>query len=491
MPNTSPWITQLKRKLPSHTLKENKKTHIAIVGGGIAGIASAYYILKHTDRDVLLLEGDKIAHGATGHNAGQVVSYFERQLSGLVKEYGLELAADAQKAVNSAWNLLEQIFVNTNIKTPFAQFTGYAGCQDLDEILVHLENNWYSREVAINMEPLVISEEFLDKKRIPEKYNGLYSLVPHIDVLSLLQTKDSRYIAALSARKGCMNSALFCEEILEYLVEHYKKRFEFFEHSHVKEVCLDNGFAQLKVGEFEVVADRVVLCTNGFEKFKITNRVGKDINTKFHHLVNGAVGYMAAYLEEHTMPPVAISYLPKTNTASSAMENDPYFYLTRRTFELEENQKDSLICIGGPEVLMEDTNKYSKEEHSYPEEAQKVIDEFLHQTYMFAPKGEIKYQYKWHGLMGYTPNGLRCIGPEPLNPVLLYNLGCNGVGILPSIYGGRKIAQFINGENIKRSIFDPQTEYPDESALTLPSSTSKTVSQRSFSLRSIWNRIFN
>jgi glycine/D-amino acid oxidase-like deaminating enzyme len=56
--------------------------------------------------------------------------------------------------------------------------------------------------------------------------------------------------------------------------------------------------------------------------------------------------------------------------------------------------------------------------------------------------------------MGYTTNGMRAIGPEPLNPVLMYNLGCNGVGILPSIYGGRKIAEFLNGEVEERSMFD-------------------------------------
>jgi glycine/D-amino acid oxidase-like deaminating enzyme len=58
--------------------------------------------------------------------------------------------------------------------------------------------------------------------------------------------------------------------------------------------------------------------------------------------------------------------------------------------------------------------------------------------------------------MGFTPNGVRLIGPEPYNPILYYNLGCNGVGLLPSIYGARKIARFIVGEKLKPSIFDPK-----------------------------------
>ena len=67
--------------------------------------------------------------------------------------------------------------------------------------------------------------------------------------------------------------------------------------------------------------------------------------------------------------------------------------------------------------------------------------------------------------MGYTPNGLRCIGPEPLNPVLMYNLGCNGVGILPSVYGGKKISQFLNNEDLTPSLFDPK-DYRQEAPNT-------------------------
>lgn len=60
--------------------------------------------------------------------------------------------------------------------------------------------------------------------------------------------------------------------------------------------------------------------------------------------------------------------------------------------------------------------------------------------------------------MGYTPTGLRCIGPEPTNPVLLYNLGCNGVGIFPSIFGSKRIAQFLKGEHLEPLIFDPRDQ---------------------------------
>lgn len=454
--NLSPWIDQLNRTREVNLLSTDRQTDVAIIGAGIAGISTAYYTLLNTKFNVCLIEADKVASGATGHNAGQIVSYFERQISDLVKEFGITQTALAQSSIDSAWTLLEEIYKKTNQKTPFAQFTGYAGCQDLSEVIVHLENNMYAREAHINMEPLMVAADSEIVKQIPLKYDGLYSVVPQKDILALLETEDTNYIACLSARKGVLNSALFCEEVLNFIFMNYPDRFSLFEESPISEVELEADFSRIKIRENVVTAKKVVLCTNGFENFTITNKAGDDIDTNFHHLVKGTVGYMAGYLEDHTKSPTAISYLQgNQNTGNELLDSVPYFYLTRRTYETEANQTHSLICIGGPEAKMDDTNHYKKE-HPYPSEAQKVIDEFLHKTYKYAPSGEIDYKYKWHGLMCYTPNGVRCIGPEPINPVLLYNLGCNGIGILPSIYAGKKISQFLKGDKLPKSIFDPQ-----------------------------------
>ncbi len=472
MLNTSPWIEQLQKKRPLQKLAENKSTEVTIVGAGIAGVCTAYFTLQNTDKNVVLIEAGKVAHGATGHNAGQMISYFEQQIAGLVKEYGLELTADAQNAIDSAWDLLDDIFAESQITTPSEQFTGYAGCQDLEEVLVHLENIVFCQQARIRVEPLILAEDVGLLEKIPPKYKGLYTTLPQEEILKLLETEDTRFIALLSARKGCMNSALFCEDVLEYLLATFADRCIVLENSPVSDVQLFENFAVLKVLDFEIKTEKVVLCTNGFERFSITNKVGADINKNFHHLVRGSVGYMAAYLEEAGNTPIAISYLPpRSKPNASAFESEPYIYFTRRPFEGEANQKHSLICIGGPESLMDDTNNYQKE-HPYPEEAQQMIDDFLHKTYKHAPKGDVPYKYKWHGLMGYTPNGVRCIGPEPLNPVLLYNLGCNGTGILSSIYGASKTSHFLNGIQMKKSIFDPQDYRQHDVAVTTAKSDS-------------------
>jgi glycine/D-amino acid oxidase-like deaminating enzyme len=58
--------------------------------------------------------------------------------------------------------------------------------------------------------------------------------------------------------------------------------------------------------------------------------------------------------------------------------------------------------------------------------------------------------------MGYMPDRLRVVGQEPRNPALLYNLACNGVGILSSLHGGLRIAELLAGRQLPPSLFDPR-----------------------------------
>ena len=83
--NISPWIHQLDANRTHRRLESDLDTDVAIVGAGIAGISTAFFILKNTDERVCLLERFKLAHGATGHNAGQIVSYFERSYGEFVR----------------------------------------------------------------------------------------------------------------------------------------------------------------------------------------------------------------------------------------------------------------------------------------------------------------------------------------------------------------------------------------------------------------------
>ncbi len=445
--NKSPWLTQLRKDRVHFKLEQDIKTDIAIMGGGIAGISTAFFLLKYTDKNVVILEKNKLAHGATGHNAGQVVSYFERGFASLVDSFGLELASRGQKDIEDAWNLLDEMYTDARMDINFSRFLGHAGLSSLEQVLLHLKNNTLRKMGGLDTERIWIYEDAPFLSTIPNEYKDLYTLTPHKEILELLETEERSFLAVLSYQKGCVNSALFCEEVLLYLIEKYGDRFHLYEKTLISKVVLKGDYAILDAESNTVESKNIILCTNGFEGFHILNEGGLDIDTKFHHLVKGTIGYMSGYLEPMDKNPIAISYF----TNPDATTDDPYFYLTRRNYETDKNY--NLISIGGPEVDIEDGTFYSRKKE-FPEDMIKMIDNFVKTVYDTKPNKEIDYVYTWHGLMGYTKNGIRLIGPEPKNQTLLYNLGCNGVGILPSVYGGKRISEIFLKEKLEKSIFD-------------------------------------
>lgn len=454
--NRSPWLHQLDADRPLYTLHSDISTDIAIVGAGIAGIATAFYALKYTGKDVVMVERFKLAHGATGHNGGQIVSYFERGFASLVAEFGLRSAAAAQSAIEDAWDLLDEMYQDAGLTMPLSRFVGHAGLLSLDHVENHLANNLLRREGGLPLEEIRIAEDATFLRDLSRDYDGLYRAVPRSEIQAILETELPDFVASISYKKGCLNSALFCQEVLAYLLKRYEGRFTLYEHTPIRKVVLRHTDALLDAGTHTVTAARVILCTNGFENVTIFNEAGLDINTKYHHLINGRIGYMSGYLEKDNKPPTAISYMIDPHATADA----PYIYLTRRPYEYESGQAHNLISVGGPEVELPEMAPYSHED-IYPDEMSADIDAFLRKTYDIDPNKTIEYVFTWHGLMGYTRNGVRLIGPEPKNPVLLYNLGCNGVGILPSLYGGRVLARHIAGEEVPPSIFDVPTVLPD------------------------------
>ena len=114
----------------------------------------------------------------------------------------------------------------------------------------------------------------------------------------------------------------------------------------------------------------------------------------------------------------------------------------------------TLTCIGGPEYDFYDP-VYDRDA-PFPGALLQMIDAdvrpYAHTT---RPAGRA-YEFHWHGLMGYNRSMIRVVGAHPGRERLLYNLGCNGVGFLPSISGAQRIASLLAGDELGSSVFDPR-----------------------------------
>ncbi len=97
-PNHSPWIEQLDNTLEYPKLSCHAKSDVVVVWAGISWVSTAYQILTQTDLSVTLLEARKIGRWASGHNAGQVVLYFEKPFQDGVARRIRRVGDDGQSA---------------------------------------------------------------------------------------------------------------------------------------------------------------------------------------------------------------------------------------------------------------------------------------------------------------------------------------------------------------------------------------------------------
>ncbi len=436
----------------SKSLASDVDTDVVILGGGIAGVVTLYFLLKHTNKKVVLLEGARLAHGATGHNAGQIIAEFEKPLIHLVHEHGMKKAIEGFELMEAAWELLSEIIMETDMEVPFREFIGYTGYSTFEQLLGDLETEYLKTTHGLVSFPALISRQSEWMKQVPEKYHGICTEVEDDLIVELLGITRHGYHAVIPQKKATVNSALFTESLALWCLEKYLDRASVFEGTFVHGIECATDRPCLVTDQATVVCDKIILCTNGFDNFYIRDRMGFDVDTKFHHLVEGKVGYMTGYLKEHPVDPMANSfYDERAKVGSDPFNADPSFYVTRRAFGTESDPA-YLMAIGGPEAHLAEREIYFKDfevDEKFHDDSVRFVESH------FDMEG-FKHSFFWHGLMGYTRTGVRLVGPEPLDDRLLYNLGCNGVGILPSIMGGRKIARHIAGEAIAETIFDPK-----------------------------------
>ncbi len=463
----SPWTTQIKKERDVFALDKDIETDICIVGGGISGIVTAYNLLKFTNERVVVVDAHEIAHGATGHNAGQLVAELERPIFSIVEDFGLIKTMKAMEDIESSWIIIEQIIQDLDLTINYSTFLGYNLYSTKKQIQDKLKDLLILQDAGVNIRKMLIAKEFYDKLEIGTEYLELIELIDQDNMLSLSETKNPDYIAAFPLKKGCLNSALFTEKIAHVLLKKYANRFEVYEKTYIKEIDINADDVIIKSeSNNEIKASRLILCTNGFENFTIKSNTDKNLNFNFHKHIKGLVGYMFAKTEDMNKNPGAFAYFDKfyeeneTEIVPGVDRNrdvvylDSYTYTTRRHYDLEKEDPKNLFCIGGICNVLEDSSTYNKQ-HEYDVTAKEFYLDFIKNNITEEPGNSTQREFMWHGLMGYTADGLRLVGFDNRETKLMYNLGCNGIGILPAIWGGKRIADLLNGDTTQ-SLFDPR-----------------------------------
>ena len=142
------------------TLNENKKTDVAIIGGGIAGLLCAYK-LKQRGIASIVLEADKICRGVTQNTTAKITSQHGFIYDKLIKSFGTEKAQMYLYANEKAIREYESL--SAKIPCDFENKDNYVYCTD---------NIKKVKKELSALEKIGYKADFVDKIPVPIQIVG-------------------------------------------------------------------------------------------------------------------------------------------------------------------------------------------------------------------------------------------------------------------------------------------------------------------------------
>lgn len=122
------WRKESKRsgkKLSSRPVdKEKQRREVIVIGAGMAGILTAFY-LQREGKEVLVLEAGRIASGQTEKTTAKITSQHDLKYSKLIRKVGIRKARMYAKANEEAISEYERLIRELNIECRFERRPAY------------------------------------------------------------------------------------------------------------------------------------------------------------------------------------------------------------------------------------------------------------------------------------------------------------------------------------------------------------------------------
>lgn len=127
------WIDSKKEKEGYKQLNKDIETDICIIGGGITGVTTAYYLNQYKIRNVIL-EKDRICQKTSGHSTAKITSQHGLFYKYLIDSQGTEFAKGYYEANQQAIENIAQIIQKEKIECEFERQPAYVFTQKIEDV---------------------------------------------------------------------------------------------------------------------------------------------------------------------------------------------------------------------------------------------------------------------------------------------------------------------------------------------------------------------
>ena len=139
--NNSIWLKNNENRRKFRSLAQNVTTDVCVIGGGMTGLTTAYYLAKE-GKKVVVLEKDQIASKTSGGTTGKITCQHHLFYDYLIHSQNKEFAKKYWKANEEAIENIEKIIQTENIACDFERKSAFVwtnGLADLHRIKTEVE----------------------------------------------------------------------------------------------------------------------------------------------------------------------------------------------------------------------------------------------------------------------------------------------------------------------------------------------------------------
>jgi gamma-glutamylputrescine oxidase len=353
---------------------------VCVVGGGFAGLNTTLGLVERGVRDVVLLEAERIGHGASGRNGGFVFGGFSRGERALLRDLGPERARALYRGTTDAVELIR------------SRTERYAiDCERTDAGV--LWANWFR-------DPEILRTR---QRLLADAYGVEWQWLPAQRVRELLHT--SRYTDALFEPQAFHFHPLKYALGLARAAEAQGARL----HEHAPAIALERTGAgwRVRTPEAEIHAQHVVLSCGGY----LAN---------LRREVDAGVLPIATYV---------MVTEPLGARLEEAIATRAAVYDTRFAFDYYRALPDTRLLWGGRiSILNRDA---ASVERLLRKDLRKV----------FPQLADARVDFAWSGLMSYARHEMPQLGR--IDDGLWLAQAFGGHGVAPTTFAGELIASAL------------------------------------------------
>ncbi len=372
------------RSLPPKTEHARDRYDIAVIGGGISGIATAYFLKKFGCDNVVVLEKNYIGYGATGRNAGFILSGLAEPYSRLIVAMGEESAREIMNSTMENHDLIESAVSENKIDCHYDKCGSY-----------HLATGELERKELEESTEMMIKHGFdvEYQPKVPGKAKDRLS-----GYLGGFFNPADGKIDPFAFVNGL---AAGIEVVTDFEVTGIEKK---------------HGAVEIRGDNVRIEAEMAILAVNAYAPL---------LDKYFSDLVFPVRGQM-----------LATSPLP-ANILGESIYYANFGYDYFRQFD------DHALIMGGlRNRFFKNETGY---EDIISDDLQRALEEYITANFGLSGFG---IDERWGGVMGNTIDGLPLIGSLPHNSSVLAMVGFNGHGFGMGMVTARDLARAVmTGEN--------------------------------------------